>query len=581
MKLNNKTIRQAVEEWLNDEKKAESKYGHISNWDVSSVTDMGDIFRFDSDFNQDLSYWDVSNVTNMFMMFYEASNFNQSIGNWDVSNVTNMGCMFCGAKSFNQPIGDWDMSSVTTTQSMFNGAKSFNQPIGEWNVSNVDYFRNMFKDASSFNQDIAGWDVVFSKELMEDDGMYHMFNGAKLFNHELSKWLIPNDMWNEIFYNATLFNINFNKNQRERIPIVPFKNTINNKILKQAADEWYLDNPSAQIRYGDISKWNVSKVTNMSKLFFEFSHFNEDISKWDTSNVRNFSRMFQEAETFNQSIEEWDTSSATNMKGMFSGAKSFNQPIGEWNVSQVTDMKDMFFNAESFSQDLSKWKKKSSVDCRKMFTEAKMFAKNYDIHSLTKKIGTIDKESKKIISNITKLIKTRDYKLIDSAIEILKSEHNNALYEYFLNGIRLDSDGKFIYSKLFKGSRITQPYLDYALLLMINSAPKKLEINNSINADNIHIISLSAQFYNSLFVFRIDEYIDQEDCGKFTTEKFPNFNFNNLKNISLTNYVNIKSLDFLKGCKKLKNIYLKTCKKVSKNEVIKSLPFVDNIKIID
>ena len=40
-------------------------------------------------------------------------------------------------------------------------------------------------------------------------------------------------------------------------------------------------------RYGDISKWNVSNVTNMSGLF-EGSNFNGDISEWDY-NVTNMS----------------------------------------------------------------------------------------------------------------------------------------------------------------------------------------------------------------------------------------------------------------------------------------------------
>jgi hypothetical protein len=44
MKFNNETLRIAVKEWLEDETKAEASYGHISNWDVSSVTDMSRLF---------------------------------------------------------------------------------------------------------------------------------------------------------------------------------------------------------------------------------------------------------------------------------------------------------------------------------------------------------------------------------------------------------------------------------------------------------------------------------------------------------------------------------------------------------
>ena len=42
---------------------------------------------------------------------------------------------------------------------------------------------------------------------------------------------------------------------------------------------------------GDISKWNVSNVTNMESMFAD-SNFNGDISKWNVSNVTNNIKIF-------------------------------------------------------------------------------------------------------------------------------------------------------------------------------------------------------------------------------------------------------------------------------------------------
>jgi surface protein len=161
---------------------AEKRYGHISEWDVSSVTDMHRLFVGMIEFNDDISQWDVSNVTDMNMMFFGARAFNQPIGCWDVSKVTSMGSMFYNAFAFNQPIGDWDVSSATNFSGMFSGAQSFNQPIGNWNTSNVTNTFCMFCCAQSFNQPVGDWNVSKVTDMSK------MFVGACSFNQDLTRW---------------------------------------------------------------------------------------------------------------------------------------------------------------------------------------------------------------------------------------------------------------------------------------------------------------------------------------------------------------------------------------------------------
>jgi len=133
---------------------------------TSGVIDMSEMFMDKLTFNEDITHWDVSSVTDMRQMFWDSS-FNQPIGDWDVSSVTDMSQMFVRT-DFNQPIGEWDVSSVTNMFAMFGGS-SFNQPIGEWSVSNVTNMADMFAFTTNFNQPIGEWDVS------SVTAMYQMF----------------------------------------------------------------------------------------------------------------------------------------------------------------------------------------------------------------------------------------------------------------------------------------------------------------------------------------------------------------------------------------------------------------------
>ena len=64
----------------------------------------------------------------------------------------------------------------------------------------------------------------------------------------------------------------------------------------------YFSDPSATHVCGDISTWDVSKVTDFSELFKDQANFNADISNWDTSSATNLGSMFRNASNFDQNI---------------------------------------------------------------------------------------------------------------------------------------------------------------------------------------------------------------------------------------------------------------------------------------
>ena len=199
---------------------------NLSNWDVSSVTNMRNMFSNACSYATswsvgDLTNWDVSNVTNMSSMFslagYRESS-SWSVGdltNWDVSNVTDMGSMFYGAgqNATSWSIGDlsnWEVSNVTNMGHMF-GSAGYNATswtvgyLNNWNVSNVTDMKHMFIGAgyksNAFALDLTNWDVSNVTD------MSYMFSTA---GKESSSWSIG-DLSNWDVSNVTNMNYMFDR----------------------------------------------------------------------------------------------------------------------------------------------------------------------------------------------------------------------------------------------------------------------------------------------------------------------------------------------------------------------------------
>ena len=133
--------------------------GDLSNWDVSNVTDMSDMFLY-SEIDVDLSNWDVGNVIDMSGMFHWCRFKGINISNWNVGSVTNMNNMFILCYfNVQEDLSNWDVSNVTDMSYMFYLSYFNNGDISNWNVSNVTDMTYMFTSSKGFNGDVSNWDV--------------------------------------------------------------------------------------------------------------------------------------------------------------------------------------------------------------------------------------------------------------------------------------------------------------------------------------------------------------------------------------------------------------------------------------
>jgi len=309
-------------------------FNNGSNLDINPVTGL-----------QGIDGWNINtsptasvSMEGMFIGTNQQHPFNRPIGSWNVSRVTTMGSMFSSC-SFNQPLANWErvdstLANVTNMNTMFQSTQSFNQDISSWNVSNVTNMQGMFYSAAAFNQDISKWNVSKVTNMAE------MFRGTIAFTNG------GNSDTNPITSRTGINGWNTSE-------VTNMNSMFSSSLFNQIINSW---NVSKVNNFGGmfgtkqytqpLNLWNIggdSSVTtiNMASMFLRNGSFNQDISMWSVSKVTNMSNMFYNdttpASTFNQPIGSWDVSNVTNMSAMFYNAFAFNQPIGDWNVSKVTN----------------------------------------------------------------------------------------------------------------------------------------------------------------------------------------------------------------------------------------------------
>merc|ERR1712157_159024 len=94
-----------------------------------------------------------------------------------------------------------NVSKVENMENMFEGAFLFEGDISKWDVSNVQTMARMFRYAYLFNCDISKWNVGNVRNITR------MYEGTMFFNIDLSKWNISSDRsLEEGFFNSTAVN---------------------------------------------------------------------------------------------------------------------------------------------------------------------------------------------------------------------------------------------------------------------------------------------------------------------------------------------------------------------------------------
>ena len=116
-------------------------------------------------------------------------------------------------------------------------------------------------------------------------------------------------------------------------------------------------NESIEVSNIDISRWDVSNVTNMRYMFFDCREFDCDLSSWNVNNVENMTGMFINCVNLNSDFSSWNISNVKYMSNMFNWCKKIEgKGLENWNTSKVKDMHNMFAKCTSLKNKPSWYK---------------------------------------------------------------------------------------------------------------------------------------------------------------------------------------------------------------------------------
>lgn len=286
---------------IDEEKK--KQFQHISLWNTKKITNFDNLFEDVDPitFNEDISNWNTSNVKSMIGTFEGLELFDQDISTkfihnkensyyaWDVSNVTDMGNILANCCSFNQDISNWNVTNVTDLSSLFYNCVEFNQEISTKPI----YLNNEFKWFAWDTKNCTSMDNMFS-----NDDSFSSDSNSK-FNGNISNWNISNCQSLRMMFKYS----NFKQDISTKTILIKYKsNLCSNDFQIYTYTAWDTSNvedishmfschKNFDNSYLKIENWKLCKLINIS-CTFENIDFNFDIIHWAKYLEKNIKQFF-------------------------------------------------------------------------------------------------------------------------------------------------------------------------------------------------------------------------------------------------------------------------------------------------
>ncbi len=410
------------------------------NWDTSTITNLTNIFRSATSFDQDLSGWDISQVTDFSFMFIFGGGDSLSYQNYDAlliswsaqATITNQtfhagNAKYCSVAAQNAhdhltndlswSIADGGLdANLCAIQAIQITSLPFANVLE--NQTSVIALTVLNPNATTLSFTISGGNDMnlFS---ISSTGIV-TFNNPPNFENPISV-----SGTNDYFVEITVSDNSIPVQSDTQLLKVSVQDVIEFNSNELFVTTWKTDNPgltndsSIKIYANSLANFNyrvdwngdgdfddfeedinyIGSATHdygvagtyTIKIFGDFPAINMQlngdkeklisIDQWGTNQWRSLTQAFDGAiNVVNNAIDTPDLSLLSDISLMFSDATSIGNGNANWNwdTSTITDMSQLFTDATSFNENLSSWNIENVTNMGLAFRNVPLSTTNYD-----------------------------------------------------------------------------------------------------------------------------------------------------------------------------------------------------------
>lgn len=307
----------------------------LSNWNVSNVKSIAHLFdgiiidnSITNVFSMGLQNWNTGNVENAAYMFANLSDFNGwFIENWDVSSVTDMSNLFFYDEPIFSPrpprtngfvadLSNWDVSRVATMGYMFDSRNVDNVTI--FNGTGLDkWVTSELKDMSYMFANTIAFDASFTKnwDVTKVETMQGLFYQSTSITIDASNW-VTSSLTDLSKFMAWLERSSYISPVQSTIVGLEYLDTSNVTTLSQA----FYRTRTVEAKF--IEHWNMTSLANMTAMAQNATAFNPNLSLFaaQLNNVTDATGAFMRATSFfGTGMVYAKLNSLSSLQNMFNG----------------------------------------------------------------------------------------------------------------------------------------------------------------------------------------------------------------------------------------------------------------------